>query len=156
MTISKKQIEEINKSVSIMKLVYLNESKINLSVNSSQTSFDALKNLIPKDEIQLREFFYVLLLNRAGDVLGAVKISEGTTAGTVVDVKFIAASAILSNASSAIIAHNHPSGVLRPSEEDKKTTDKIKNALKLVDVVLFDHLILTKDNYYSFADNGII
>lgn len=103
-----------------------------------------------------REAFYVLLLNRANRVIGVNKISEGGTSSTVVDVKIIAQAAILSHSSSVVVCHNHPSGDLRPSDADIALTGQVKEALNLFDIAVLDHIILTEESYYSFADEGLI
>ena len=72
----------------------------------------------------------------------------------MVDVKLLLASAIKANTSSIIVAHNHPSGNLKPSENDLRLTRRIKEGAKLLDITLLDHVIVTKDTYYSFADDG--
>ena len=109
------------------------------------------------DDISIFESFFILMLNRANNTIGYSKISQGGIAGTVVDVRIIAKYAVDSLCCSIILAHNHPSGNTLPSQADSKITDKIKNALALLDVVLLDHLILTEsDGFYSFADNGLI
>ncbi|MEP1088659.1 MAG: JAB domain-containing protein, partial [Algoriphagus sp.] len=86
--------------------------------------------------------------------LGIVNISSGGTAGTVVDVKLVYAAAIKANSSSVILAHCHPSGNLLPSEQDKRLTQRIKKAGEILDIPVLDHLIMTAEGYYSFADEG--
>ena len=106
--------------------------------------------------IEHKETVKMLLLNRANKVLGITTISEGGLSGTVTDVRLIYQYAIKGNASGIIIAHNHPSGNLNPSESDLKITRKIKEAGNLLDIQLLDHIILTPecDIYKSFADEG--
>lgn len=108
------------------------------------------------DDIEIFESFFMLMLNRNNNTIGYCKISQGGIAGTYVDIKLICKYAVDSLCSAVIICHNHPSGNLKPSEADKQMTDKIKNALSVLEINLFDHLILTINNYYSFADNGEI
>lgn len=108
------------------------------------------------DKIQYIEEMVILLLNRANKVLGFTKISTGGTTGTVVDTKVIFQTALKANAHSLILAHNHPSGNLNPSEADIKITKNIREAGKLMDISLVDHLIITDEGYYSFADEGMI
>jgi DNA repair protein RadC len=108
------------------------------------------------DTIELQEEFKVLLLNRANMILGIYNLSKGGVFGTIVDIKLLLAAAIKSNASSMIVAHNHPSGNLKPSVSDKRLTKKIKEGAKLLDVELLDHLIVTKLFYYSFSDDGLL
>ena len=106
------------------------------------------------DDINIYESFFILLLNRANNTTGFAKISQGGTAGTVVDIKIIAKYAVDSLSPNVIICHNHPSGNKQPSDADLNITRKIKDALLLLDVKLFDHIIITENDFYSFADNG--
>ncbi len=108
------------------------------------------------DRIEMAEEFKALLLNRANKALGVVLISSGGVSGTVVDMRMIFSSAIKANASSLILCHNHPSGNLKPSDTDSALTTKIKKAGAILEVQLLDHLIITKEGFYSFADEGHI
>jgi DNA repair protein RadC len=108
------------------------------------------------DDIEIYESFFLLLLNNQNQTLGYAKISQGGITGTVVDVRIVAKYVVDSLATGIILAHNHPSGNLTPSSQDIDITKKIKEAMKLFDVTVLDHIILTVDNFYSFADNGII
>ncbi|AWW29397.1 DNA repair protein [Echinicola strongylocentroti] len=107
-----------------------------------------------KSKLEFIEEFKVILLNRANRVLGIVNASSGGTCGTIVDLKVIFAAAMKASASCIILAHNHPSGTLRPSEQDNRLTDKMVKAGKLLDLPVMDHIILTAESYYSFADEG--
>jgi DNA repair protein RadC len=124
-------------------------------ISSSHQCAELLRE-IWSDRIEYVEEFYAILLNRANRVLGWTKISSGGISGTVADPKVIFQSALKANASSIIIAHNHPSGNLQPSESDTRLTKKIKQAGGFLDLPLLDHLILTSENYFSFADEGLI
>ena len=108
------------------------------------------------DDLEIFESSFILLLNRANITIGYVKLSQGGICGTVMDIKLICKYAVDALASSVIIAHNHPSGNLNPSNADIEITNKIKAALNIVDSQLIEHIILTADSYYSFADNGKI
>lgn len=108
------------------------------------------------DRITYKEEFFILLLNQANRVLGISKISEGGLAGTVVDAKMIFQAALKANAAAIILGHNHPSGNLAPSEQDKSLTDKIVKAGKVLDIRVLDHIILTYDDYKSFSDDGLM
>lgn len=108
------------------------------------------------DDIEIYESFFLLLLNIANETIGYAKISQGGITGTVVDIKILLKYVVDSLASGVVICHNHPSGNLRPSVEDISLTKSIKEALKLLDSKLIDHIILTSENYYSFSDNGLI
>ncbi len=98
------------------------------------------------------EEFWVLFLNRGNLVVRKEKVSSGGVSGTVVDQKIILKKALLHLASSIILVHNHPSGNLKPSIQDKKVTQKMKSACELLEINLLDHLIIAGNAYYSFAD----
>lgn len=89
-------------------------------------------------------------------MLGIYEVSSGGISGTVVDLRLIFAAALKANAVSLIMIHNHPSGQIKPSEADKQITRKVKEAGRILDIALLDHLIITPDIYYSFADEGAI
>jgi len=106
--------------------------------------------------IEFIEEFKIILLNRANRVLGIVPISVGGTAGTIADPKVIFVSALKMNAASVILLHNHPSGNLKPSHADIELTKKLRNAGQFLDLPVIEHIMLTKDAYFSFADEGLI
>ena len=108
------------------------------------------------DLIELQEEFNIIILNRSNEVLGIYNISKGGSTGTIVDAKLVFATALKCNANSIVLAHNHPSGNLTPSQNDLNLTRKLKKAGEVIDVSVVDHLILTKEGYYSFADEGIL
>jgi DNA repair protein RadC len=108
------------------------------------------------DDIEIYESFFLLLLNNQNQTIGYAKISQGGITGTVVDVRIVAKYVVDSLATGIILAHNHPSGTLSPSEADKQITEKIKQAMYFFDVKVLDHIILTADSYFSFADNNIL
>ena len=108
------------------------------------------------DIIEYQEEFKIILLNRANIVLGIYEMSKGGISGTVVDVRIILGVALKCNASSIIMVHNHPSGKSTPSDTDKSITKRLKEACSLLDLSLLDHLIITKEAYYSFTDEGIL
>jgi DNA repair protein RadC len=102
------------------------------------------------------EEFMVLCLNRANKVLGWAKVSQGGLSGTVADPKLIFQIALKSNACSIILAHNHPSGNLTPSEADIHLTRKLREAGLMLDLPVLDHLIVSSEGFYSFADEGLL
>lgn len=126
------------------------------SVNNSESISKIFRTVISEEQIDLKEFFCVALLSHANQVLGVSVISNGTATQTVVNVREILQLSLKTNANGIIVCHNHPSGNLKASESDIAITKKIKDASKLFDVVLLDHIILTSEGYYSFADNGLI
>lgn len=133
-------------------------------IKSNTTDFPKCKILSSKesvkfirkfysDDIEVYESFFVLLLNRANTTIGYAKISQGGIVGTVVDPIIIAKYAIDSLSSGVILAHNHPSGNITPSPEDICLTKEIKHGLDLFNIRVLDHVIITKNKYYSLADN---
>ncbi len=126
-------------------------------VTCSEDAFEVFYHTWEMGRIEHIEEFKVLLLNRANRVLGICQISQGGITGTVVDVKLILQYALKANASSIIMAHNHPSGNLMPSEADIQITRKIKEAGKLIDLSVLDHLIIAPEEaFHSMSDNGEI
>lgn len=125
-------------------------------VSCSQHAYLVFKHYWDPNSIELREEFKLLLLNRGQRALGIINISTGGVAGTIADPKLIFSSALVANASGIIVAHNHPSGNLKPSEADLQLTKKLKAAGKLLDISVLDHIIITCDGYYSMSDNQII
>ncbi|SFU14229.1 DNA repair protein RadC [Algoriphagus locisalis] len=123
-------------------------------VGCSREVYEVLYDFWDKDTLELAEHFQVMLLNRANRVLGICTISKGGTAGTVVDAKLVFGAALKGCAQSIILSHNHPSGNLMPSEQDKRLTANLVNIGKALDLPILDHLIVTEDGYYSFADEG--
>ena len=122
-------------------------------VRSSRDIYDAIQPLLsdlPHEE------FWVIYLNKANHIISKEKVSAGGVAGTVVDVKIILRLALQKLASGIILAHNHPSGNLQPSDADISVTKKLRDAAKLMEVAVLDHLIIGDRDYYSFADNGIL
>ncbi len=122
-------------------------------ITSSKDCYDAMRPHLldlPYEE------FWVLLLNRANQVIKPFKISSGGVAGTVADPKLIFKAAIDELASAIILIHNHPSGNKQPSQADKDLTKKLKEAGRLLDLPILDHLIFTDNDYFSFADEGIL
>lgn len=100
------------------------------------------------------EEFWLILLSRSNKVLGQELVSRGGLSQTVVDPKIIFHLALQGQASSLILVHNHPSGALKPSQEDLTLTKRIIEAARILDIRIFDHLIITDTGYYSFADHG--
>ncbi len=121
------------------------------------SSKDAYEVLLPHLSDLPHEEFWILLLNRANEVLSKINLSKGGTTGTVVDGKIIMKHAIeMPRCCGIILCHNHPSGNLRPSEADIKITHKLKEIAAFIDINLLDHLIIGENAYYSFGDEGIL
>jgi DNA repair protein RadC len=120
---------------------------------SSQQIFRAIEPVytdLPHEE------FWILLLNRNNRLLSRHRISSGGVAGTIVDPKIIFNTALKELASGIVLSHNHPSGNLQPSREDKDMTQKILQGAKLLDICIIDHIIVANKDYYSFRDNGLL
>ncbi|MCE3279417.1 MAG: hypothetical protein K0S44_1608 [Bacteroidetes bacterium] len=122
-------------------------------ITTSKDAYDALKGNM--SDLPYEEF-WLIILNRANAIVKKELISRGGVAGTVVDTKIIFKAAVEHYASSIIICHNHPSGNLKPSEADIRITKNIKEAGKIMEIPLIDHLILSENGYYSFADEGML
>jgi len=126
-------------------------------IRTSQEAYDCLYKFFSETDIALQEKFVVGYLNRSNKLLGVYSMSKGGIAGTIADPKLILGVALKSAASGIILAHNHPSGNLQPSAQDRELTAKINEACKLFDIILLDHLIISPDEkYFSFADNGLL
>jgi DNA repair protein RadC len=110
--------------------------------------FSSLLGDLPYEE------FWILLLNRSNSIIDKIKISQGGISGTVTDVRIILKLALEHMASSIVLCHNHPSGNKLPSDADKQITQKLVQAGKLMDIAILDHIIVTENIYYSFADEG--
>lgn len=127
------------------------------ALRSSMDSYEVMKTVFDQDLIEAREEFIVLYLNRANEIIGYYKAFQGGVSSVVADTKLILSTGLKVLASGIILAHNHPSGRIIPSEQDIRLTRRVKEACKLVDMELLDHLIVTAENgFYSFADEGKI
>jgi len=122
-------------------------------ISSSKYAFDLLQPLLSDKPY---EEFWIILLNRANKILGQKMISEGGMSGTVVDPKKIFKMALEHHACGIILGHNHPSGNIQPSESDRRITQKLLDAGKLLEIAVLDHIILADNQYYSFSDEGAI
>lgn len=125
-------------------------------ITSSQDAIDVLRAKWQPDQIQYVEEFKTILLDRGNRVLGIHHVSKGGQSGTVADPKTIFSAALKAHSAAIILAHNHPSGQLKPSQADLQLTHKLKEAGKLLDLPILDHVILTVDGYFSWADHGIL
>ncbi len=122
-------------------------------ITSSQSAFEILQPIIADLN---HEEFWILYLNNSNKVIRKQQLSKGGITGTLVDVRLTYKMALEIGATSVILAHNHPSGTLKPSLPDKKLTHKLKIAGESLDIKVLDHLIITQNAYFSFADEGIL
>ena len=154
----KKIVEELFTNVAEVELIYRSKVKPSQrpAINCSQDAANLLRQIWEEDKMDLIEQFKVLYLNRANKVLCVYNLSSGGITGTVADPRIIYATALKLNAVSLILAHNHPSGNLRPSRQDEELTEKIKMGGCYFDMKVIDHIILTSEGYLSFADEGLL
>jgi len=125
-------------------------------IRKSEDIARCLREVFNQDTFGWTEEFIILCLNKANVVTGFRKISSGGMTGTVADPKVIFTVALNVLATSIILAHNHPSGNLKPSRADEELTEKIKQAGKFLDIAVLDHIILSEHGYFSFSDEGLL
>lgn len=142
--------------VSEIRVSYSNENPDKVKIQDSNSVYELVKYHWDYNLIELQEEVKVVLLNRANVVIGIYELSRGGLTASVVDIKLILSVALKALASSIVLIHNHPSGNLKASEADKSITTKLKQACDIVDISLLDHLIISKDGYLSFKDEGLL
>ena len=126
-------------------------------ITNATDALEVIKLVIDMQRIALQEQFIVIYLNQANRVIGTMNIFSGSVKSTVIDIKLILASGILLMSSGVIVAHNHPSGNLKPSREDLALTKRLSTALQYMEMTLVDHFIITPDDdYLSFANEGLM
>ena len=141
-------------TVGEVELTYKSTSKARSKIYSSEDAYKVLLPTYKEGTIYYKEYFKVLFLNQASQILGYTLISEGGITETCADVRVILQAALLTNSVAIILAHNHPSGSMKPSRQDIEITKQVKDAARLMRITVTDHLILTDEGYYSFADEG--
>ena len=157
----KKELTEMKKGIvgSQLMLTRVSSGQVlpSTKIDRSQTGAEIARSIWPPD-LDVRERFFVIAVNNANCPLSYYELSSGGIAATIVEISFLLAFAALSGSKKIIVAHNHPSGTLNPSNEDIKITKKIDAALQHIDIKILDHIILVPNEgeYYSFADNGLI
>ena len=142
---------QIQAVMELMRRYSAEEAADNPTVTKSADIFAIMRHKIgnlPHEEI------WALLMNRRNEVLTLYRVSEGGTASTVFDVKKLLKKALLEGCSSIALCHNHPSGALRPSQQDDAMTQRCKEACQSLDIKLIDHLVITSSSYYSYCDEG--
>lgn len=125
-------------------------------ISSSEQAYKVLIQHWDLGRIEFLEEFKIILLNRRNRVLGVVNISSGGVSGTIADPKVIFATALKTGSSGIILAHNHPSSEVDPSSEDLNLTKKLSAGAKILDLKIMDHLIISRERFYSFADEGLL
>lgn len=148
------EVPKIN--VPEIKLRYVSSAKKSSfeKITKSEDAEKIFRQIIGKDEMELREQVVILFLNNANKVIGYYRHTTGGISSSIVDTRLILATALKSLSVGIIICHNHPSGNTKPSEADIKLTSNLKSAAKQMEIALLDHIIITKESYYSFADQG--
>ena len=151
---------EVLNNVSEIDIVYKRKVTCKVSerplISSSSDGYKVCLHYWNQDKIELLEEFKVLFLSRANRVLQILPISQGGITVTIADPRLIYAAALKVNTCALILAHNHPSGALKHSRADEELTSKIKGAGSFLDIKVLDHLILSSEGYYSFADEGLL
>ena len=125
-------------------------------VTSSSEAYQVIMDSWQNESLELFERFRVLLMNTGNRVMGVYEASSGGISGTVVDIRLLMVTALKATATGIIVFHNHPSGSLKPSTEDRKLTQKIHEAANYLDIRLLDHLIVGWEGYLSFRDEGLL
>lgn len=125
-------------------------------VTSSSEAYGVIMDSWQSESLELFERFRVLLMNTGNRVMGVYEASSGGISGTVVDIRLLMVTALKATATGIIVFHNHPSGNLKPSTEDRKLTQKIHEAASFLDIKLLDHLIVGREGYLSFRDEGLL
>jgi DNA repair protein RadC len=153
-------MEKLKKNYQVAEIQLSYKSNVKASqrpkISNSKDAYEVFLSSWDYSKIEFVEQFKVMLTNRANKVLEIFELSSGGVSGTVADPKLIFAAAIKANACGILLAHNHPSGSTQPSQSDIALTKKIKEGGKLLDVQLLDHIIVTAESHYSFADEGLI
>jgi DNA repair protein RadC len=147
---------KVSNAIGELKISYKTTSAPHGKITSSRDAYEFLRRVWDADLIEYQEQFCILCLSRSNYITAFQFISTGGTAGTVVDPKMVFQAALLSNATSLIVAHNHPSGALKPSTQDERLTQKLKTLGTMLDIPVLDHVIITKNSYFSFADEGVL
>ncbi len=147
-------MQALTDNVAEIQLSYRQTCRLGSIISTSKDAYEELRLWFPEETISLQERFVALYLNRANRVLGAYHASSGGITGTVADPRLIMTVALKTAAVGIILSHNHPSGNLKASAADIDLTMKIKEAGQLLDIQVVDHIILSSDGYYSFADDG--
>lgn len=155
------QYQGMGEAKSVTVLAALELGRRRLMVSRAQlpiiTSSADVQQIMAHDlEMLSHEEFWVLYLDRANHVIDRSRVSQGGVTGTVIDVRIIMKQAIEKLASAIILVHNHPSGNQSPSHADKEITQKMIQAAKLFDIKVLDHVIIAKNKYTSFADEGLL
>jgi len=125
-------------------------------ISNSRETYSLITNHWNLNTIEMLEEVKIVLLNKANKVLGVYDLSKGGISSSIIDIKIVLSIALKTLASGIIIVHNHPSGNLVASQADVSITEKLKSACKIIELNLLDHLIISSEDYFSFADEGML
>lgn len=139
-----------------VELSYRSKTSNKIKLETSEQAYRLMLNTYDEGQIEYRESFKVILLNNACKVLGYITISEGGLTEASVDIRLIMQAVLLSNATAMILVHNHPSGNLTPSRQDKKLTKHVVDCARMMNIRVIDHIIISSESYYSFTENELI
>jgi DNA repair protein RadC len=139
-----------------IKVSYQPNNQNKPTVKSSNDAYLVFKGFFSGDTISLQEQFAVMYINHGNRVVGVYKLATGSMTRVVCGIRLVLAVALKTASTAIMLCHNHPSSNITPSVEDTTLTTQIKEAAKLMNITLLDHLIITPDNYYSFADDGLL
>lgn len=148
-----------NRGVAEVEISYINTvpQQSRYKISGVQAVKDLFRDVVFDDAtIDYRESFYAVYANRKNEVLGFYCIGKGGVASTAVDIRLVMQAGLLLNASCFFVSHNHPSGTCLPSREDDNVTKKLKDAGKLMDMPLLDHIIIARDSFFSYSDSGTL
>lgn len=139
-----------------LQIIYRRISPHRVAVRQASDALSFCRTFVYPDGVEYAETFNALFLDKANKIFCWKNIGVGGLSGTVADVRLVMQSALLAHCTSIIIVHNHPSGNIQPSEADRSLTKKFSEAGKFLEIAVLDHLVITSDSYYSFADEGLL
>lgn len=142
--------------VAEIKVSYSTNQVDKIKLTNCKEVFEFILSRWNLDIIEFQEECKIILVNRANFVLGIYELSKGGISGTIVDIRIILSIALKCTASGIILVHNHPSGNLKSSEADRKITRKLKDACDLLEISLIDHFIISRTDFFSFAQDGFL
>ena len=125
-------------------------------IKTAEDAIEIFKQLFNAEKLGLQEQFVAVYLNRCNKVIGTSNLFTGGVSGTVVDMKILLSVGLKLMASSILVSHNHPSGKLKPSQADLNLTKNLQQASKSLEIQILDHIIITENHYFSFADEGVL
>lgn len=143
-------------AVSEIQVKYHPHKMCDIKLSMSNDVIEVLRGIWDKGIIEMQEEVKILFVNSSNELIGIYNLSKGGITGSLVDIRLILAVALKCLATGLILVHNHPSGNLNPSSADLAIVKKLKTACKLLDIALLDSIIITKDNYTSFNDEGLL